>query len=91
MTVAKKFIIYIFFFTFYFSFAAAEFFKDISDTVRVVARFGPRLPNLVENILLNHSKKQEKKATGFAKLPYVSIAIISALLGALAANLLSNF
>ena len=66
-------------------------FKDIADTVRVVARFGPRLPNLVENILLDHSEKQEKKATGFAKLPYVSIAIVSALLGALAANLLSNF
>ncbi len=33
MTVAKKFIIYIFFFTFYFSLAAAEFFKDISDII----------------------------------------------------------
>ena len=66
-------------------------FKDIADTVRVVARFGPRLPNLVENILLDHSEKQEKKATGFAKFPYVSTAIVSALLGALAANLLSNF
>ena len=66
-------------------------FKDIADTVRVVARFGPRLPNLVENILLDHSEKQEKKATGFAKVPYVSTAIVASLLGALAANLLSNF
>jgi hypothetical protein len=41
--------------------------------------------------LLDHSEKQEKKPTGFANLPYVSIAIISAFLGALAANLLSNF
>ena len=66
-------------------------FKDILQTVRVVARFGPRLPNLVEKILLDHSEKQEKKPTGFANLPYVSIAIISAFLGALAVNLLSNF
>ena len=65
-------------------------FKDIADTVRVIARFGPRLPDVVENILLDHSEKQEKKATGFGKLPYVSIAIVSAFLGALAANLLSN-
>jgi ubiquinone biosynthesis protein len=66
-------------------------FKDIADTVKVVARFGPRLPNLVENILLDHSEKQEKKATVFANFRYVSIAIVSALLGALAANLLTNF
>ena len=65
-------------------------FKDIADTVRVIVKFGPRLPDLVENILLDHSEKQEIKATRFGKLPYVSIAIVSALLGALAANLLSN-
>jgi len=41
--------------------------------------------------LLDHSEKQEKKPTGFATSPYVSIAIISAFLGALAVNFLSNF
>ena len=66
-------------------------FKDIADTARVISRFGPRLPNLVENILINHSKKQEKKATGLTKLSYLSVAIVSAFLGALAANLLFNF
>ena len=35
--------------------------KDIANTARVVARFGPRLPNLVENTLLTQSEKQEKK------------------------------
>jgi ubiquinone biosynthesis protein len=66
-------------------------FKDITDTVKVISRFGPRLPKLVENILINHSKKQEKKATGLTKLSYLSVAIVSAFLGALAANLLFNF
>ena len=65
-------------------------FKDIADTVRVIAKFGPRLPDLVENILLDHSEKQEKKATRSGKLSYFFIAIVSAFLGALATNLLSN-
>jgi ubiquinone biosynthesis protein len=65
-------------------------FKDIADTVRVIAKFGPRLPDLVKNILLDHSEKQEKKATRSGKLSYFFIAIVSAFLGALAANLLSN-
>jgi len=65
-------------------------FKDIADTVRVIAKFGPRLPDLVENILLDHSEKREKKVTRFGKLPYISVAIVSAFLGALAANLFSN-
>ena len=65
-------------------------FKDIADTLRVIAKFGPRLPDLVENILLDHSEKQEKKITRSGKLSYVSIALVSAFLGALAANLLSN-
>ena len=64
--------------------------KDIAQTARVVARFGPRLPNLVEKILLDHSEKKDKKPAGFFNLPYVSIAIVSALLGALAANLFSK-
>jgi ubiquinone biosynthesis protein len=64
--------------------------KDIVQTARVVARFGPRLPNLVEKILLDHSEKKEKKPASFFNLPYASIAIISALLGALAANLFSK-
>ncbi len=63
--------------------------KDIANTARVVARFGPRLPNLVENILLNQSEKQEKKIYS-SKWPYFSIAIISAFFGAILANLLSN-
>ena len=64
--------------------------KDIVQTAQVVARFGPRLPNLVEKILLDHSEKKEKKPSSFFNLPYVSIAIVSALLGALAANLFSK-
>jgi len=64
--------------------------KDIAHTVRVVARFGPRLPKLVENILLDHSKKQEKKAKSFSKLSYASISIVSAILGALLASLIFN-
>ena len=63
--------------------------KDIANTARVVARFGPRLPNLVENILLTQSEKQEKKIYS-SKWPYFSIAIISAFFGAIIANLLSN-
>ena len=63
--------------------------KDIANTARVVARFGPRLPNLVENILLTQSEKQEKKIYS-SKWPYFSIAIISAFFGAILANLLSN-
>ena len=54
--------------------------KDIANTARVVARFGPRLPNLVENILLTQSEKQEKKII----LPNGHIfqfAIISAFFG----------
>jgi ubiquinone biosynthesis protein len=64
--------------------------KDIVQTAQVVARFGPRLPNLVEKILLDHSEKKEKKPSSFFNLPYVSIAIVSALLGALATNLFSK-
>ena len=64
--------------------------KDIVQTARVVARFGPRLPKLVEKILLDNSEKKEKKPASFFNLPYVSIAIVSALLGALAANLFSK-
>ena len=63
--------------------------KDIANTARVVARFGPRLPNLVENILLTQSEKQEKKIYS-SKWPYFSIAIISAFFGGILANLLSN-
>ena len=63
--------------------------KDIANTARVVARFGPRLPNLVENILLTQSEKKEKKIYS-SKWPYFSIAIISAFFGAILANLLSN-
>ena len=63
--------------------------KDIANTARVVARFGPRLPDLVENILLTQSEKQEKKIYS-SKWPYFSIAIISAFFGAILANLLSN-
>ena len=63
--------------------------KDIANTARVVARFGPRLPNLVEDILLTQSEKQEKKIYS-SKWPYFSIAIISAFFGAILANLLSN-
>ena len=63
--------------------------NDIANTARVVARFGPRLPNLVENILLTQSEKQEKKIYS-SKWPYFSIAIISAFFGAILANLLSN-
>ena len=63
--------------------------KDIANTARVVARFGPRLPNLVENILLTQSEKQEKKIYS-SKWPYFSIAILSAFFGAILANLLSN-
>ena len=63
--------------------------KDIANTARVVARFGPRLPNLVENILLTQSEKQEKKIYS-SKWLYFSIAIISAFFGAILANLLSN-
>ena len=63
--------------------------KDVANTARVVARFGPRLPNLVEKILLTQSEKQEKKIYS-SKWPYFSIAIISAFFGAILANLLSN-
>ena len=64
--------------------------NDIAHTVRVVARFGPRLPKLVENILLDHSKKQEKTANSFSKFSYASVSIVSAFLGALLAGLIFN-
>ena len=43
--------------------------KDIANTARVVARFGPRLPNLVENILLTQTEKHDKKIYS-SKWPY---------------------
>ena len=62
MTVAKKFIIYIFFFTFYFSFAAAEFFKDISD---IIENNEPRLSYGVAVSDVNNDNKFEFVVTGF--------------------------
>ena len=58
-----------------------------SNTVRVIG-FGPRLPDVVENVL--PILKNKKKVTVFGKALYVPIALVSAFLGALAANLLSN-
>ena len=62
MTVAKKFIIYIFFFIFYFSFAAAEFFKDISD---IIENNEPRLSYGVAVSDVNNDNKFEFVVTGF--------------------------
>ena len=62
MTVAKKFIIYIFFFTFYFSFAVAEFFKDISD---IIENNEPRLSYGVAVSDVNNDNKFEFVVTGF--------------------------
>ena len=62
MTVAKKFIIYIFFFTFYFSFASAEFFKDISD---IIEKNEPRLSYGVAVSDVNNDNKFEFVVTGF--------------------------
>ena len=62
MAVAKKFIIYIFFFTFYFSFAAAEFFKDISD---IIENNEPRLSYGVAVSDVNNDNKFEFVVTGF--------------------------
>ena len=62
MTVAKKFIIYIFFLTFYFSFAAAEFFKDISD---IIENNEPRLSYGVAVSDVNNDNKFEFVVTGF--------------------------
>ena len=62
MTVAKKFIIYIFFFTFYFSLAAAEFFKDISD---IIENNEPRLSYGVAVSDVNNDNKFEFVVTGF--------------------------
>ena len=61
MTVAKRFIIYIFFFT-YFSFAAAEFFKDISD---IIENNEPRLSYGVAVSDVNNDNKFEFVVTGF--------------------------
>ena len=62
MAVAKKFIIYIFFFTFYFSFASAEFFKDISD---IIEKNEPRLSYGVAVSDVNNDNKFEFVVTGF--------------------------
>ena len=62
MTVAKNFIIYIFFFIFYFSFAAAEFFKDISD---IIENNEPRLSYGVAVSDVNNDNKFEFVVTGF--------------------------
>ena len=62
MTVAKKFIIYIFFFTFYSSFAVAEFFKDISD---IIENNEPRLSYGVAVSDVNNDNKFEFVVTGF--------------------------
>ena len=62
MAVAKKFIIYLFFFTFYFSFAAAEFFKDISD---IIENNEPRLSYGVAVSDVNNDNKFEFVVTGF--------------------------
>ncbi len=62
MTEAKKLIIYIFFFIFYFSFAAAEFFKDISD---VIENNEPRLSYGVAVSDVNNDNKFEFVVTGF--------------------------
>ena len=62
MTVAKRFITYIFFFTFYFSFAAAEFFKDISG---IIENNEPRLSYGVAVSDVNNDNKFEFVVTGF--------------------------
>ena len=62
MALAKKLIIYIFFFTFYFSFAAAEFFKDISD---IIENNEPRLSYGVAVSDVNNDNKFEFVVTGF--------------------------
>ena len=62
MAVAKKFIIYLFFFTFYFSLAVAEFFKDISD---IIENNEPRLSYGVAVSDVNNDNKYEFVVTGF--------------------------
>ena len=62
MTVAKKFIIYLFFFTFYFSLAVAEFFKDISD---IIENNEPRLSYGVAVSVVNNDNRFEFVVTGF--------------------------
>jgi hypothetical protein len=51
---------------------------------------GQGYQTLLKKSCLIIPKKKKKSQLGFFNLPYVSIAIVSALLGALAANLLSK-
>jgi ubiquinone biosynthesis protein len=63
---------------------------DLGKTARVLARFGPRLPALVENLLLQQGNPEPPKRTGFWRW-IVLTGIISAGVGAGLLTLITRF
>jgi ubiquinone biosynthesis protein len=55
--------------------------SDAAKTARVLARFGPRLPGLVEQALVDQSRRREPEPRGW--VPLVGIALAGALCGGL--------
>jgi ubiquinone biosynthesis protein len=54
---------------------------DLAKTARVLARFGPRLPTLVERALIRQAMPQEKpRGPGWGKL--LTAAVAGAIIGA---------
>ena len=72
------------------SIGPAALLKDLSKTARVLARFGPRLPDLVETMLINQAKTAEvPSAPRPSRL--VFLVILAFLLGFILAFIVSKF
>jgi ubiquinone biosynthesis protein len=63
--------------------------RDLANTARVLARFGPRLPNLVETALIRQQKEDEQPRNGFKR--WIAVAAILGATAALAVAALADW
>jgi ubiquinone biosynthesis protein len=55
--------------------------RDLTNTARVLARFGPRLPALVEAALIRQQQDSERPREGFKR--WITLAAILGAIGAM--------
>jgi ubiquinone biosynthesis protein len=63
--------------------------RDLANTARVLARFGPRLPSLVETALIRQQKEEEQPRNGFKR--WIAVAAILGATAALAVAALADW
>jgi ubiquinone biosynthesis protein len=63
--------------------------RDLASTARVLARFGPRLPGLVETALIRQQKEEEQPRNGFKR--WIAVAAILGATAALAVAALADW